>query len=229
MRFFFIILLSTIAILSAALDEPTQVHIALAGQTSSGDSNTIAVSWNTQASTPTTTVKYGTQSHQYTNTATGSAISYYETYNHHVVLDTLIAATNYYYIVGDNDAGWSKEFSFTSAPLSSHVRGNFSFFVYGDLGIHNGGPSIDYINTNKDAVSLVWHGGDVSYADDSFLHKGCYTKFCFEETFDQYMKSVEPWASKLPYMVAPGNHEAGKTLKLCLCKSNNHLITNRLP
>lgn len=37
---------------------------------------------------------------------------------------------------------------------------------------------------------------------------GCFTKFCYEQTFDTYMEGIEPWASKLPYMVLPGNHEA---------------------
>ena len=64
----------------------------------------------------------------------------------------------------------------------------------------------------KDTVNLVWHAGDVGYADDSFLHVGCATDFCYEDTFDTYMKNVQPWASQLPYMVTPGNHEAGMIL-----------------
>jgi hypothetical protein len=56
----------------------------------------------------------------------------------------------------------------------------------------------------KDNVNLVWHGGDVSYADDSFLHAGCLFEFCYEKAFDNYMNAIEPWAATIPYMVAPG-------------------------
>ena len=56
----------------------------------------------------------------------------------------------------------------------------------------------------KDSVDLIWHGGDVGYADDSFLHKGCFFDFCYETAFDTYMNLVEPWASQVPYMVAVG-------------------------
>lgn len=45
-------------------------------------------------------------------------------------------------------------------------------------------------------------------ADDSFLHKGCATKFCYEKVWDEYMNMVQPFASQIPYMTAPGNHEA---------------------
>lgn len=209
MKAFIAILFVAIAAVATAADLPTQVHIALAGQTPEGDSNSMAISWHTEGTTPTSTVKYGTSSGVYSNTASGVSKAYYETYNHHAVLGALAPATTYYYIVGDDSAGWSTERSFRSAPLSNSLRGNFSFFVFGDLGVVNGDPTLDYINANKDSVSLVWHGGDVSYADDSFLHKGCVTEFCFEKTFDEYMDKAEPWASLLPYMVTPGNHEAG--------------------
>ncbi|KAJ1417410.1 iron/zinc purple acid phosphatase-like protein [Ochromonadaceae sp. CCMP2298] len=204
----------------AADNAPTQVHIALAGMDiSTGNSNKMAASWNTDGQTPTSTVKYGSASTVYDTVVTGTSSAYYETYNHHVVFDTLSPAKTYYYIVGDDVNGWSKEFSFKSAPLSSELRGNFSFLVYGDMGVVNGDPTRAYINANKDSVELVWHAGDVGYADDSFLHKGCVTKFCYEETFDSYMEDVEPWASQLPYMVTPGNHEADCHDPACLLDS----------
>ena len=30
----------------------------------------------------------------------------------------------------------------------------------------------------KDSIDLVWHTGDVGYADDAFLHKDCFVHFC---------------------------------------------------
>jgi phosphodiesterase/alkaline phosphatase D-like protein len=204
-----------------ALDVPNQVHVSLAGKSASGDASTMAVSWNTKASTTTSTVKYGTKSHMYTKTSAGSAAAYYETFNHHVVLDALTPDTTYYYVVGDETSGWSREFSFRSAPLATQHRGNFSFFVFGDLGVVNGDDSINYIKNNQESVDLVWHSGDVSYADDSFLHARCVFKFCYEETLDKYMDEVQPWASKLPYMVTPGNHEAGKYISFVVVLVNN--------
>lgn len=47
----------------------------------------------------------------------------------------------------------------------------------------------------------------VGYADDSFLHQGCFFDFCYEDSYATYMNSIEPWASQIPYMVAVGNHE----------------------
>ena len=72
--------------------------------------------------------------------------------------------------MGDESGGWSSEFNFKSAPLSSKLRGNWSFAVFGDLGVYNGLPSTDYLTKIKDDIDFVWHGGDISYADDSFLH-----------------------------------------------------------
>ena len=129
----------------AALDSPTQVHIALAGLDKDGNSNSMAVSWNTVNQTPSSTVKYGTTSGQYISSSVGKSSAYWESYNHHVVLGELTPNTVYYYIVGDDEQGWSEELTFRSAPLTSELRGNFSFIVYGDLGVYNGDPTKDYI------------------------------------------------------------------------------------
>lgn len=227
MTLFLSLLVASVVVLAVALDAPSEVHIAFAGVTATGEPSTMAVSWHTVGQTATSTVKYGTSSGSYPNAATGKEGAYYQTFNHHVVLGALAPATKYYYIVGDDAAGWSKEFSFVSAPLSSAVRGNFSFFVFGDLGVVNGDPTIDYINANKDSVNLLWHGGDVGYADDSFLHKGCYTEFCYESTFDTYLTKVEPWASQLAYMTVPGNHEADCHDPACLAdKERREKLSN---
>ena len=207
---------SLIAAVVMASDLPSQVHIALAGKAANGDSNSMAVSWNTQHNTLTSTVKYGVKSGKYLTRSSGSASAYYKTYNHHVVLDTLQPATTYYYVVGDEVSGWSDEMSFRSAPVASSARGNFSFLVFGDLGVVNGDPSTSYLNNHRDDVALVWHAGDVSYADVSFLHLGCVFKFCYEDTFDQYMTMIQPVASTVPYMTTPGNHEAGEHITTLL-------------
>lgn len=75
------------------------------------------------------------------------------------------------------------------------------FLLLLDMGVVNGKFSNNYLSQIKDQIDLVWHGGDVGYADDSFLHPGCYIDFCYEKAFNDYMNMIEPWASVKPYMV----------------------------
>jgi hypothetical protein len=193
---------------------PTGIHVALAGDDGRGNSNRIAISWNTVNNTATSTVKYGTVPGKYDVSVTGSSGAYLETFNHHTITENLAPGQIYYYVAGDDLSGWSSEHSFRSAPQEDKKQ--FSFLAFADLGVYNGDMSTNYINSIKDQVDLVWHGGDVSYADDSYTHIGCFTKFCYEDTIDEYLKKIEPWASKLPYMVAPGNHEANCHDAACL-------------
>lgn len=188
---------------------PSQVHIALAGvDPSTGSPNGMAVSWQTEADTPTSVVKFGRSSGEYTATATGYSTSYYETFHHHVVLANLAPSTKYFYIAGDDSGSvWSKEFSFMSAPLSSLEEQTLQFAVFADLGVVNGDSSISFLRSIQNGTALIWHGGDISYADDAFLHRGCMFSFCYEETWDQFMNEMEPIVSSIPYMTAPGNHE----------------------
>jgi hypothetical protein len=54
---------------------------------------------------------------------------------------------------------------------------------------------------------FIWHLGDISYADDDFLH----TPFedNYENTWNEYMNIIEPFTALYPYMVLVGNHEVG--------------------
>jgi hypothetical protein len=101
-----------------------------------------------------------------------------------VVLNSLLPATTYYYIAGDSEGGFSKEFTFTSAPLSSSAVKNFTFAVFADLGLcfpcppphlisltlglHMGDSTISFLSTIQDDLDLIWHGGDVSYVSALF-------------------------------------------------------------
>lgn len=206
MRFIAVTLLAIVASVLAIITKhtPTQVHIALAGSDANGNSNGMAVSYHTTDATATTTVKYGTRSKHYDFTATGEQVTYYETYHHHTVLPDLLPNTVYYYVVGDEKGGWSSEYKFKSSPTSSSLRGNYSFAVFGDLGLVNGQWSLNQLTAWKDSIDFVWHGGDVGYADDSFLHLGCAVRFCYEDAYNNYMTATEPWSSQIPYMVAVG-------------------------
>ena len=54
---------------------PAQVHIALAGADEWGNSNAMAVSWQTETDTATSKVQYGIESGVYSWTAEGSSSS----------------------------------------------------------------------------------------------------------------------------------------------------------
>jgi len=205
-----------VVVLSGVDNAPGQVHISLAGI------NGMTVSWQTKDHTPTSLVKYGMTSGKYPLEASGSSSTYYETYDHHVKLTGLKPSTTYFYVVGDETGGFSEEFSFQSAPLSSSLRTNWSFFGFGDLGIVNGQATIDYLAAKKDEVHFVWQFGDESYADDAFLHSGCYVKACFESTWNDFMKAAQSFAAYKPYLVAPGNHEADCHSPDCLVEKSKH-------
>lgn len=201
----------------------TQIHLALAGKDKiTGLANTMAVSWSTTNSTDKSVVKYGEKSGSLDLEMEGYEVIYYETAHHHVVLEasTLKPSTKYYYKVGDGTL-FSEEFYFTSPVATSDPNDQFSFAVFADLGLHKGDDTQNYLlklRENKE-IDLVWHGGDIGYADDSFTHLKCVFKFCYEETYDSYMELTSKWASYMPYMVTPGNHEAECHSPACLTSS----------
>ena len=218
------------AVLIAALDRdtaPSQIHIALAGADAKKNSDSMTISWSTVKNTATTTVRYGKKSNLLTESATGISVSYWQTYHHHVVLPSgLDPDTEYFYQVGDVLGGFSDVLSFKSAPLTGSKH-NVKFAVFGDLGFYVGNKTTEYLSSVKNTLDLVVHSGDVGYADDSFLHKGCVLSFCYEDAFDNYMNSVQDWASAVPYMVGPGNHEAECHDPSCLAvKKRREMLSN---
>jgi hypothetical protein len=176
----------------------------------------IVISWMCQTNLSNPTVNYGLESNLYKYIDSGYCTSYYQTSHCHVLVpgSNLYPGSEYYYRVGDKlTQSWSDEFVFKAPELN---KSSISFAVYADLGVVNGDPTIKWLDSIKSQVDLYWHGGDISYADDSFLHPGCAFKFCYEETWDKYMGLIQPFASYKPYMVAPGNHEADCHDPACL-------------
>lgn len=213
-----------------------QIHIALAGMDEEGNSNGMSIMWNTKLMTETSVCNWGLTSTKLDKTTIGSSAVYYITHNHEVTLSDLKADTVYYYSCGDANRGFSEVRSFRTAPRSEDLRENWSFAFFADLGVVNGAPTTDYVGSmtsattdgEQDGIRLVWHGGDVGYADDSFLHWGCYARFCYESTFDEYMvKASEQWASQVPYMTTPGNHEADCHSPACMVSERRRsLLSN---
>ena len=58
------------------------------------------------------------------------------------MVKNLQSSTKYFYVVGDQKYGFSKEFSFTTQPSKhKYASDGFSFIFYGDMGIDVCDPS----------------------------------------------------------------------------------------
>eukprot|EP00744_Colponema_vietnamica_P002168 GILI01003467.1.p1 GENE.GILI01003467.1~~GILI01003467.1.p1 ORF type:complete len:517 (+),score=158.39 GILI01003467.1:27-1553(+) len=189
---------------------PSQVHLALTSSISE-----MRAMWFTKDPTTTSTVKYGTASGAYTQMATGSAVVYStedlcaspartstwakEVISHDVVMVGLKPYTKYFYIVGDDKGGWSKEHSFVSAPDSSIQQ--IKVVTIADLGNESAQPdsrdTVDGIVKDEIDSDLLIHIGDLSYAEGD------------AQQWDVFFDQIEPISSRMPYMVSPGNHEIG--------------------
>merc|ERR1711871_109429 len=140
-----------------------------------------------------------------------------------------------YYKVGSNESGWTDVFSFGTRPFSPTATTRVS--VFGDLGFENStyrretGVTAEVgsdtsrrqlkLTThwsatwtrdsivslkNRGAIDAVIHLGDIGYADDAFLINPLY--MTYEKTYNGYMNWFQDFATNLPYMVTPGNHES---------------------
>lgn len=102
---------------------------------------------------------------------------------------------------------WSKVYSFRSSPYP----GQKSFqrlIIFGDMGKGERDGSNEYnnyqpgsLNTTdqliKDLnnIDIIFHIGDITYANG------------YISQWDQFTSQIEPIASRVPYMIASGNHE----------------------
>lgn len=181
----------------------------------------MTISWATQGDTATSTVKYGTSPDNMSLIATGTSKTYYgNKFFHHTTLEVLTPNTRYFYSCGDEDGGFSNISTFNSAPSRSDgASGTFSASIFGDWGYGENGNAIatrSALENLKEKVSLVWHLGDIAYADDAFLHD--ITGFEYENIYDSWMNWIQNIT--LPYMVAVGNHESECHSPACLVSSD---------
>jgi len=209
-QLFLVVILFFIASLTFAQDLPQQIHIALAGKDENGNPNGMTVSWQTIEDTITSTVKYGLDENNLNSLAIGTSSTYYSTFDHHVVLENLFSNTKYYYQCGDEISGWSDVLTFTTAPAGKQASDfeEFTLAVIGDMGVDfskNTMALLAELATNNE-YKLIWHVGDISYADDGFLTHPL--KFTYETVWNEYMNDIQSFISEFPYMVLPGNHEA---------------------
>jgi predicted phosphodiesterase len=178
-----------------SINQINQIHIAQ-GKTP----ESMSISWVTNEISDSI-VNYGTTYHL-NMTSKGYEVSYYFNYPqfnvyqsgtiHHVELNNLKPNTQYFYKCGDKNQSELNTF-ITGLSVGSFLP--ITFGVLGDLGQTNDSSmTINHISNNKN-IQLILHAGDLSYAD------------CNQQLWDKYGILIEPLASKIPWMVGPGNHE----------------------
>jgi len=125
----------------------------------------------------------------------------------HAALDGLRPGTTYYYGVGHQNfdpatsAAFATIASFTTAPGHSE---KFVFTAFGDQGVsYHALANDDLILARKPAFHL--HAGDICYADSS--GHGRDGDIYDARAWDQFLAQTEPVASRVPWMVAVGNHD----------------------
>lgn len=107
--------------------------------------------------------------------------------------------------MGDGNGAWSQELSFETKGNTMPSR----VALYGDMGtlFPVGYLVAGFISEEfkKNPFDMVSHAGDLAYADLGTNGRGE-----FQYIWDVLQRQVEPYASRVPYMVVPGNHEQYK-------------------
>ncbi|XP_006813910.2 uncharacterized protein LOC102800613 [Saccoglossus kowalevskii] len=216
---------------SAAMDfnkfdkEPVVgLHLALAGDTS------VVVSWlNTGHFVPESQppiCAYGQIADGFQAISTGKAYTYtagdFDSILNKVEIDIAKIGVKqgdrvYYRCCNPNLGGWSPSYNFTlftgdvstlsnfKSQRSPTSRKSAKIALMADLGVGNGRYTAYSISqyVQNEAIQLVVHAGDISYADDFSLiqHNNSFV-------WTEYFAMIQPFAAYVPYMVGPGNHEA---------------------
>ncbi len=177
---------------------PEQVRLAI------GDApNSMTVTWSTLSATGNVSAIYGLSEASLTNVAPALPRTYtaggWVGTIHMATLENLAPNATYYYRVGGGSGLWSKTFSFrTLSPNVGTPEIPLRIVQIGDMDFGEAGaPTVAAVSKLIDAgkVDLVLHVGDISYADG------------YQSHWDDFMRLIEPIASRVPYMVGPGNHE----------------------
>ncbi|CAI5737799.1 unnamed protein product [Hyaloperonospora brassicae] len=201
---------------------PQQIHLAFAGKAAGA---AMTVSWATFEPVTDSVVWVGKSKDtlELVDTPVSAASYYsdneYNLFHHHATVTGLKPRTRYFYRVGclSDDKYTSEVSSFVTARAATDDR-SFSVLIYGDLG--DGKNSVDTIGrinklTSHD-IDLVYHLGDISYADDAYLTLNQAAGFFYEEVYNKWMNTMMPLMSRVPYMVIVGNHEAECHSPRCL-------------
>jgi hypothetical protein len=131
----------------------------------------------------------------------------------HASLTGLRPGRTYHYAVGHRGYdGLDAVSSFTTAPARGFPCDGFTFTAFGDQGVSTAALAENGVVAQQNpAFHLL--AGDIAYADPSghgypigSVPDGSHDVFD-PKVWDAYFKQIEPVASKVPWMVATGNHD----------------------
>ena len=113
----------------------------------------------------------------------------------------LVQGEFYRYRVGSYEYGWSQQFVFQAKRKFEYPDTLAKFLVFGDLGT---GPEIEATmamlenEIEVESYDAILFLGDMAYdLDDDHGTNG-----------DLFLNSIQPIASRIPFMIAQGNHES---------------------
>ncbi|CBN76693.1 conserved unknown protein [Ectocarpus siliculosus] len=181
---------------------PEQVHIALA-RSDSPEEYAVTVAWVTWPNTQSR-VAWGSSVDNLGNIADGTSTTYSARHPgradytsgflHSATLQGLEPSSTYFYSCGDDTLEMSSVRSFDTPPKVGPEQ-PITLGVLGDLGQTDDSAASLAAIDGDNSIDLVLHAGDLSYAD------------CDQPRWDSFMRMLDPVASRLPWMVAAGNHE----------------------
>jgi len=171
---------------------PEQIHLSLGGQP-----DMMSVSWVTLEAGEDVYVEYGEKRWSLDMKVEGNVDTYkiggWKGAIYRATMTGLKSDTEYYYRVGSSN-GHSHTKSFKTLKHNGPIR----YGVIADMGY--GEKSDDTVKqltslVEKGQIDVIVHSGDLGYADG------------YQPHWDVFFNKIEPIASKVPYMVTPGNHE----------------------
>ena len=184
--------------IGASDTSPEQLHLAL-GATSSS----MVAMWTTLGST-NSAVQYGVSPTALASTSVGTSATYtnfgWRGQLHQATMTALDPDTVYYYQVGDEHTKSTvRSFRTLAADAGTDATPlrvvSIADMGYGNLSDDTVAAITRLATADPPLVDVIIHNGDVGYADGDMHH------------WDVFMRKIEPIASRVPYMVSPGNHE----------------------
>ncbi len=187
------------------------IHLALASQRDISK-RYFNVMWKTNTSTPDAYapfVKFGYSETEITGKAHGTSCQT-RTYtgvdwHHDCTFGPIAFGKPVYYYVGNDNCPEAVMTVLTAHALTAHGA-DASVAIIGDLGLENALPTVQTVGQAlaQNKVDLMFHIGDISYADD-FEPPGPNPDY--EPKTDEFMSLIEPLTTRAGYMVTPGNHD----------------------
>ncbi|RKL32467.1 Acid phosphatase [Fusarium proliferatum] len=143
---------------------------------------------------------------------------------HNVQIEHLQPGTTYFYqIPAANGTTESPVLSFTTAQAVGNPS-KFSIAINNDMGYTNANGTYHYINRSmydEDGLAFVWHGGDLSYADDWYsgivqcnfsvwpvCYNGSFSSLPNNDTNPDYFKTPLP-KGEIPSQGSPRGGDVG--------------------